>query len=621
MAIINRWYQILNSLVRQPHLPIGQIQKELGISHKTLLNTIDQLNDVLNNDALIKIDNNYLYLQVLDYQRFEDILTGSLRKKSDFNSSSKRASFIIKQLIQSSVPILIDDLAEKVGVSRTTINKDLKKVKDLAKDYQIKISGRPNIGITAEGEELELRLLYCHNVYSYFDITNLTIESREFLKLIYQKYNLPLHIQELLSKVIDISILRLKEHQTLDQPIPYFCNGLKYSDIVEEIVSHIELTYHISLSQYEQDFLSFPLNIQYIDSLDYQKSSNDIVLNIFDQMICQIKESFDLRINIDKLFIDIHTHLKFLINRLMFHSQASDLFYGEIKKKYPLAYQLASKASTILENLFNYPIESSEISYLALYFEMGLREIDNSLSYEQRKIAVVCTTGRGTATMINRQLRRVLGNEIVIDQYSEETFNPNKAERYSAIFTTIPLKLQHLSTPVIQITNLFDDHWLRNQWEEANEWKQNKFQWIESKLMYLTIQNHYFDYLSEMSNFLYQEEDVDIAFYQRILKREEKQSTIFGNNIAFPHTTHPNSKVIFLVGILEEPYESELGKVDFIFMLAIPDKVNSQIESELLSLYDDIFRIANNSDLKKELKSIKTIEAFHSLIQDKGVLE
>lgn len=187
--------------MRQPHLPIGQIQKELGISHKTLLNTIDQLNDVLNNDALIKINNNYLYLQVIDYQRFEDILTGSLRKKSDFNSSSKRASFIIKQLIQSSVPILIDDLAEKVGVSRTTINKDLKKVKDLAKDYQIKISGRPNIGITAEGEELELRLLYCHNVYSYFDITNLTIESREFLKLIYQKYNLPLHIQELLSKV------------------------------------------------------------------------------------------------------------------------------------------------------------------------------------------------------------------------------------------------------------------------------------------------------------------------------------------------------------------------------------------------------------------------------------
>lgn len=68
--------------MRQPHLPIGQIQKELGISHKTLLNTIDQLNDVLNNDALIKIDNNYLYLQVLDYQRFEDILTGSLRKKA-----------------------------------------------------------------------------------------------------------------------------------------------------------------------------------------------------------------------------------------------------------------------------------------------------------------------------------------------------------------------------------------------------------------------------------------------------------------------------------------------------------------------------------------------------------
>ena len=41
----------------------------------------------------------------------------------------------------------------------------------------------------------------------------------------------------------------------------------------------------------------------------------------------------------------------------------------------------------------------------------------------RKQIAVVCTTGRGTAAMIIQQLRRVLGNDVDITQYSEEDFN------------------------------------------------------------------------------------------------------------------------------------------------------------------------------------------------------
>ncbi|MGT2833486.1 BglG family transcription antiterminator [Streptococcus halotolerans] len=620
MAIIKRWYKILNFLVSQTQVSLQEMKKELNVSQKTLLSSIEQLNAVLDDDIRIKNEHNQLSLQVFDYNRLEEILSGSLKKESDFNSSSKRISYIIKKLMQHPEPTLIDDLAAEINVSRTTINKDLRKVKELAKHYQVDIFGTPNRGISINGDEMQLRLFYCYNVYPYFDTTILKTDTKHFLSELYERYQLPRKTQDLLSKVIAISLMRIKSSSFLEGIIPYFNNQLKQSNILEELVYHIEITYQISLNQIERDFLSFPLHLQYIATLNYQEIPSDLISTIFQQMMERINDSFDLEINTEKLFRDLHTHLKFLLNRLRFYCQTSDLFQGEIKNKYPLAYQLARKAGTVLEELFQNELESSEISYLALYFEMELREANTVHLTQKRQIAVVCTTGRGTATMINHQLRRVLGNEIVIDQYSEENFKPNQAEHYSAIFTTIPLKFQHISTPVIQITNLFNDQWLRNQWEQVNQWEQKSFQSTQFQFIRLSPKEYYFDYLIEMADKLVKETPIDSTFTHKIITREKKQSTIFGNNIAFPHATHSKQQIILMVGVLEETYITSSESVDFIFMLAIPEKSTQKIETELLALYDDIFRIANDTELKSNLKQIETDEDFSIFIQNKGVL-
>ncbi|WP_369671436.1 helix-turn-helix domain-containing protein, partial [Enterococcus faecium] len=102
----------------------------------------------------------------------------------------------------TSEPLLIDDLAEEIGVSRTTINKDLRNVKDLAKGYQVNIVGKPNRGLEVIGSELNLRLFYIHHVYSYFDSDSLKKETHIFLEKLYQTYRIPKKTQELLTKVI-----------------------------------------------------------------------------------------------------------------------------------------------------------------------------------------------------------------------------------------------------------------------------------------------------------------------------------------------------------------------------------------------------------------------------------
>lgn len=620
MALVNRWYQILEALVAQHQVKLDDLRAELSVSMHTLQKSIDQLNEVLDDDIKIKQQDNQLTLEVYDYARLEDIMAGSLRKESDFNSSNKRSSYLIRRLIQSSNPLLIDDLADEIGVSRTTINKDLKHVKELAATYQIVISGKPNRGLEVVGTEFNLRLFYIHHVYDYFDSDTLTDETLDFLENLYQDFKIPRKTQELLTKVISITVARIRRKKLLTEPISYYTNELVHSDIMEHLIFEIEMTYQISLSQYEIDFLTFPLNTQFISGLDYQPAPSTELLQIYQDVVKRVKETLLVNFDEERLFVEMHTHLKFLINRLIFHVQTNDIFHGGIKNKYPLAFEMATVAGEELSEVFGFELELSEISYLALYFEMILRENDEKSTSQKRQIAVVCTTGRGTATMIRRQLTRVLGDDIEITQYSEEDFNSDVNDDYFAIFTTIPLKLGQLKSPVVHITNLFDDQWLREAWQQVNHYHQKRLETIDLVFARLSGQDNYRDYLSEMGLSLKKRHLVDADFDKRILVREDKQSTVFGNDVAFPHTINQlTGKTVLMLGLLENPLETANGSVEFIFLVAIPNQVEEQMETELLELYDDIFRIANDDELKAALRQAQTEADFIAISRSKGV--
>ncbi|MCD3400194.1 PRD domain-containing protein [Streptococcus equi subsp. zooepidemicus] len=621
MTLVNRWYRILEPLVAQNQMAFEELRLQLDVSAQTLAKSIEQLNDILDGDATITQQGAFLQLQVYDYARLETILAGSLRKASDFNSASKRVAYLLKRLLQSSSALVIDDLADEIGVSRSTINKDLKAAKALARTYSVMIQGKPNHGIQAVGTELNLRLLYVHEVYKYFEPQGLCGDSLFFLDELYQTYQLPRKIQELLTKSLAITIERMRQGRYLTDPIPYYSNEVDSNAFMEELVYHIELAYQLSLSQYERQFISFPLNIQYIEGLAYQERPlQQSIVRLYSKMIEHIKASLLVTIDQDKLFVALHTHLKLLVNRLIFHVQANDIFHGEIRYKYPLAFDMANVAAQVLAEEFDCAIELSECSYLALYFEMMMQDAEHVTEPTVKKIAVVCTTGRGTANMICRRLSKVLGPDLLISQFSEEQFNPADNDHYFAIFTTVPLKFGQLKSPVVQITNLFDDQWLQNEWRRVHHYHQKNLATITLHFARLSKGKAYTDYLTEMAELLEEKQLVDRQFGQRLLEREALQSTLFGNRIAFPHTINDKeTKTVLLLGLLDEPYREHDCLVEFIFLVAIPKRVEAQMEADLLDIYDDIFKIASDDRLQAELRSLKSQAEFIAFTKEKGV--
>ncbi len=70
----------------------------------------------------------------------------------------------------------------------------------------------------------------------------------------------------------------------------------------------------------------------------------------------------------EELFEEIKSHLGSLINRLIFHVQANDIFHGEVQTQYPFCFEMPKIAELICN--FGSELEIITIGYLALYFEM-----------------------------------------------------------------------------------------------------------------------------------------------------------------------------------------------------------------------------------------------------------
>ncbi|MCF1585976.1 HTH domain-containing protein [Tetragenococcus koreensis] len=186
MAVVNRWYQILQLLVTRKEMTTTELEQKLTVSRQTIRNSIVSLNEELADIAKIKQKDNTYQLIINNFDRFDEVMVGGLKQTRDFNSANKRISFMIKRLIESGNFIAIDDLSEELGVSRGTAANDIKEMKQMVCFFNVKVSGTPNRGMHIYGNEFDLRLLYIYHVQDYFTDNFLQAETYQLVDEIAQ---------------------------------------------------------------------------------------------------------------------------------------------------------------------------------------------------------------------------------------------------------------------------------------------------------------------------------------------------------------------------------------------------------------------------------------------------
>ena len=139
MGIVNRWYDILKLLLAHDQLTADDFIKNFSFTPHTLKNSISLLNEELNEVAHIYQNRNTYSLKIYDFQKLDAIMLGSLKRESDFNSSTKRIAYLLKKLILEPEYHVITDIADELSVSRNTLNSDLKNARSKLKEYNVEI--------------------------------------------------------------------------------------------------------------------------------------------------------------------------------------------------------------------------------------------------------------------------------------------------------------------------------------------------------------------------------------------------------------------------------------------------------------------------------------------------
>lgn len=162
MILDERKTKILLKLIKsnQP-ITISDLAKDFRVSNRTIrydLDTIDQYLLEFGYPIVERKPKSGIYYKCSKAHR--DSLARSVTKSNNYQyklSKKEREKVITSILFQQKGFITIDDIAENIFFSRSTIVKDLKDIEDWLNERNLVLVSLPNKGIKVDGEEAVIR--------------------------------------------------------------------------------------------------------------------------------------------------------------------------------------------------------------------------------------------------------------------------------------------------------------------------------------------------------------------------------------------------------------------------------------------------------------------------------
>ncbi|GAB2022048.1 HTH domain-containing protein [Pseudolactococcus yaeyamensis] len=610
MTLVVRFTQILEFLVAKGQATEMQLSNLIKASEQTVRSVMTQLNQTLEDVAVITRDKKMYRLVVKDYDELALLLGGGIKAIADFNSSDKRIAYICKVMIELGGYILIDDIADELVVSRGTIQKDLRKLGKLVTLYDGQLESKPNCGVRLLASEFGKRLIFLNHVYDYYQY-ELKFDSDFFdlLDSLYDKLKLNQIQVTTFERELLLSINRIQAGHIIETKIDNYCNLVNHNEFLNDFFIKIENKLNRNLTQYEQDFMAYPLNMNNNFPFDATRIDFTFINRLIHQIVMDIDEDYPIQMNQTALFEALKFHVTFLLNRTRFQYQEKNIFFKSIQNRYPFAYQLAEIAKESIKKVTGLVISDIELNTLAIYFELSLSKVRIDST---KKVALIANVGTAAKQMLYLQIRAILGEDIVITELTEEAANQDFSE-FMVVFTTVPLKAISSNVMEIQVANLLDDDFITTRLRTLK----NSILLDKSKVkMTMTHLNQtYSENLVQMMGDLEQQGKVDSQFAERILARNQTASTIFENTFAFPHTINVGSSDIILsIGLAPQ------DEISLIFMLAVPENLLPNWESDLVKVYDMIFEIVGKPELQYEILKMENLEQLQGLLKRKGLI-
>lgn len=622
----NRLANLLQLLYQTPGAAVSTLAWKLEVSERTVRNDIKQLNDLLRGCAAVEGAQGRYTLRVFDTERFQKVFA-ALSEADDFlNSPRNRMDYLFGRLMRSDRPLLTDELAYEMNVGRTTLMSDLKKLRAELEPYRLEILGKTSKGLMLRGQESDIRKYVLDQNYAQLyrdyplddEIGDAVAETlTPFEKSVQQSFS------QFLTLMLDRF---LNGHYIGELSASYYnLTARPEFAVVDELVDRIAAILRVELPVEEKLFVLLPIigmrtpaDVQNMQAIALDRS----VRGLMDKVLRQIRAEMDIHMESGEFTDEFLYHLMFMINRLRFHVRLQNPMLGDLKEKYPLAWQMAGIAARVVAEDYGLIVTDDERGYLASYFGVFLEE-SGARQRRTFRVAVVCGTGRVTARLVAAQLKKVLDSSAELTLLADERATADLLDGFDIVLTTVELSCT-CSRPVIRIHEIFNEQELLHKIEKARYWDQVDVpmldnNWFvmtglldESRFFRLDGADSYDAAVAQMVHSLTRSGQVDAGFLERLRARERRGTMVFDHAVAIPHTVQEaGDRLVLAVGVCGEPIRHQGHEIRIIFLLGLPQQADGE-DGLLIRVYDEIIRITQDNDL---LGRITAADSFPALLR------
>lgn len=588
-CILSKRQSKIINILKNSRQPISSkaLAEEIGCSTKTIQVEVKNINSTMED---IKIESS----RGIGYNLVGDISSLKNIKDEPINNDFDRISYIIKRIIllYKGDTLKIENLADEMYVSLSTIKNDLKEVRHILKIYNLKIISKHKLGISIDGDKKDLI---------------------RFILEISLKYE-NIHIEDFFSDYVSLNVLSIRNDilNKLEKENIIFTD-YEFNNMFNYILLYLSLENKNDYKDYIERYINY-----YQDKLKKQddESTKNKILNSIDKFIKNLKLATSIDLSEDEVFKEyLCRHIiSFCIkNDLNISNQSA--MPNDIKLKYPFAFELANIAKTTLEEDLNIEIDESEVANIAIHIGGALQRSSSNEEHKVLKTIIVCASGIGTSMLIKAKLETKFDKRLevlkVIPSYLIDYVGVMDVD---FIIATVPVKVGDI--PVINISPFLDDKEVKiiEKFLDTGNiyYNVNLSEIFDEDLFFIDLDyNNKDDVINYMSGKLLEKNYIDEEMKNSYIEREKIATTEIGNMVAIPHGAHGKVyKNSIAIGILKRSIHWEVGQVRLVIMLSLQKESILNYEDLFSNIYKRIDSIAKVISICESKKYEKFIAMF-----------
>lgn len=610
------------------------------ISERTLANDIKWLKEIGSNEGFTveRVRSAGYQLKVFDNVRFSSYLSKSKKQEQVDNSSpQERIKNIELLLLFHEEYITMQQIAEWLDVSLSTVKADIKQVEQFCDNYDLTLFSKAHYGLKIMGTESKKRRAILYLIRNTIHTPVLTEKYKEFNFVFNEEELRQLLKDQLLENQLKISDIvfenivqhirllsfRILQNNTLNsEELEERTISDDYDRLTEKLVAYLEDTYQLSFSCAEKNYLEEQLRGKFAVLDD--PASNQQLRQAIDKSLELVDRRYHTSFRQDQdLANALMMHVAPLLQRLYTGHQLENPIIEDIYTQYANVFNVAMVFINELNKDLDADINKDEIGYVAIYFAASLEKQSNQVIDDYQKIAVICSTGGGAAYLLKVNLERLFSNAKV------ETFALNEIEQIDASFdlliSTVPLEQTDFEIPIIytktilsqtEITKIEKDLYLlresKNKVFDVHQFILSLFdeEWFQIN----EESNDYLELLEKEGAHLEKRGWVERGFKESVLSREKMIDTIYQQGVAGPHPMEQAAiKEVIDVILLKKPLIYQEKQVRIIFLINIKKdhlSLHKEISRLMIKMMDDplldtqLTKMTNFQDFKSYMKSL-----------------